>query len=209
MGRTKKLIPAMRIDFESSLARLDSKYRLRGAKKMIKAGLFDTARDWQEKMLPRHFTRKAPGLYRYGRKKIRRGGVPLVETGTLRDRASMRSHMRITGTSKRVTLTFAYGRPPHMTAEFLEKCIWAYIAERHGVDAYRHSGKNARERLWQQARSAVYSRAGYGTKNRKRFQDWLTRVHSSEPRRLAKNAERRMAKALQADGRRRKRRRIT
>jgi hypothetical protein len=87
----------------------------RGARAIIRRGMFDMARTWHRKYVPSHFRRGAERVYGYkkrgawySRQKSRRGKMPLMWSGQTRARA--RTLFHVTGSATRVRGKFVLPR---------------------------------------------------------------------------------------------------
>lgn len=133
------------------LKKLEPRHFNETLKKVLKTAILV----WHQKYLPRHFTRQAYALYpdQYpGQFHVKKApGMPLVRSGTLRDRLlSTSSISHISSTSTRATIKMNFGRPQQYTPEQMKKTIFAIM---------RRTGKS-----YKQAQNEAYSGAGYGNK---------------------------------------------
>jgi len=148
-------------------------FRERGFAKLLKAALKDNVYHWHRSFAAFHFTRQAYSRYRYlgVYRHQKKGGEPLVETGTLRRRMLRpRNETEMTGTSRRVTLKMPMGRPPEQTDALLRK---------RTIRVMREKGMSYRQAL-----NYVMRRTGYSKKGREMIQSHIPVVAGGEARHL-------------------------
>lgn len=162
----------MTIAVKKDLARL-KKLEPKNFNKTLKSVLKTAVLMWHTKYLPRHFTRQAYALYpdKYpGQFHVKKSpGMPLVRSGTLRDRLLSKSSIaHISSTSTRATIRMNFGRPPQYTPEQMKKMIFAIM---------RKTGQS-----YKQAQKQAYSGAGYGFKAA--MAGMITAMHPGEVREI-------------------------
>ena len=136
-----------------------------------KTGLKKVGEIWVKEYLPKHFKRAGYGAYPGVYNVRKRRGDPLVKTGSLRDRLLNNDGVTITSTSKKVTVTMKFGRPPGMTPEDMRQNALILMAKT-GVD-------------FKTALRRVFATAGYNRETKELFQRALTAINSREERELA------------------------
>lgn len=150
----------------------------------LKRAGYQTIRYWHEHYAKKHFTRSA--VYEYATTYMRYYGrltrpraadakkAPLVFTGNLRDRVLRPlTDAQVSGTAKRTTATFAYGKPPAVVER--EQKFIARLVDTYGMTS---------EQAVAAARKAGQLSGGYGRDMRERFQTLITTLSAPESRRL-------------------------
>lgn len=140
--------------------------------KVMKEEMKALGEHWHKKYFPKHFTRQAYPLYGgdYHMKRKKRGR-PLVVRGRLRGRVLQRQTVRITSTSKRVTVYIPFGNPAGKTKEDLDKETFI-IMRKQGVG-------------FKTARRMVSRANAYSAGVQEQFKSAMTSVHPGEEREMA------------------------
>jgi len=164
----------MQFEVKENLAALGivKKQRFNGMfGRALKAGMVF----WHERFIQKHFTREAYSRYGEAYDKPKPGQrKPLVDSGTLRKRIqTKRGTADVRGTHKGVSMKLQYGRPRKFTKKAIERAIFIEMA------AQNISYKDAQRR--------VYSKAGYGRENAKRFQEAISFTTSEEAKQITQH----------------------
>jgi len=186
------------IEYDKERFGLDN---FRGLKKAFTGAMKRGVVFWHRSFIGKHFDRRAYGAYRStylgdGVRPKKSPGRPLFITGNLKSNVEQQfSEGAVRGTFKSsgpdVGVKLKYGRPSKYTGENLKAEILA-TRERMGID-------------WRAAEAKVLSRAGYGQKLRKIFQERITAVNPSEERQIIKTVRDDVGNHMAKRGKSRKR----
>jgi len=161
---------------------------------VIKKAIKQALEYWHKKYASIHFTRGAyvryPDVYK---KRKRKGGLPLVITGALRDRILHAGRYKITGKrhSATVELSLKYGRPPQYTAQYLRE--QTFVIMKLKKVSFKHAQK------------MVYSTAGYSPESKKSFQEMISAINDQEKEHLVKLVKEEIVSEMKKSGGRRRR----
>lgn len=141
---------------------------------LVKDAMRNAALFWHTYFLPWHFTRDAysryPKEYPGTFKMKKPPGIPLVESGNLRDTLVKTSSIaRLSATSNHVHMELRYGRPAKYSPEKMARKVRAIMREK-GCD--RRTAENM-----------AYSNAGYS--HRARFEAMVTAMRPDEIRKIS------------------------
>jgi hypothetical protein len=149
------------------------KMQPKGFNALLKQALQAAALEWHRLYAPTHFTRTAYSKYGQAYDKPKRKGLPMVETGALRERVlKSRTAADVAGTSKRVYIKFHFGRPAQYTEEEIQRRILKMMKFKHCT--------------YKQAQARVYSTAGYSQTAKAKFLRQIPALHQSEVNHLGK-----------------------
>ena len=170
-------------------------FKKTGFNRLLKTALKYTMAEMHNRYAKRKFTRRAYSLYRgteaYRYEKWH--GDPFVKSGTMRSRLRSRTTPSdVRGTSKRVTLTKRFGRPPRYTEKYINNEIRRQM--------------RAKNLTFAQARRLVYSKAGYDRWTKAMIQEAMAAVNGGEANSMRVYLKRFLVARLQTGGRKRKRR---
>lgn len=155
-----------RIDDTTEFAGVMSERKLRAIDRVV---LKDSLAWWHKNLARKHFTRAAYNEYKdeYSRFKKKKRGAPLVRRGRLIQKAlAARQRNSIRGTFRNASMTVRYGRPGRFTPEAIETAIFIEM-EKRSIN-------------YNQARSRVYSKAGYGARQSRAMNRMMAAVSDGD-----------------------------
>lgn len=153
---------------------------------LMKVNLQDTLLFWKRRFLARHFDRIAYNLYPREYRKKKRKGDPLVLSGHLKKHV-LSQPGKVTGTSRRATMTLGLGRPAQYTGKLLKQKVIQRMAWLRSM--------GVRE-TYREAEAGILRSAGYGAKLVKMFQEMLTVIRGSEQQAMSKFLRDRIVRAF-------------